>query len=517
MFRSIYIDYVMIPEIDIYMVSNKTSQKAIYLGTTRDRKNLSNDITHGYTIDWPFKMGEVVDCYIRFNGKGWSVQPIISMFDSQNLLADSFNRTYYVSAFRLTVFIIFVVVVCLYLLSRIESFIYYALMMMGAILYVETELGGYHKIFNIDHFYLSYILRNAWNVVYYFFLFTFIKSNLEEGDEDWLMGKKIVRYIIYLQIAMFVSVAIFHQFSEFIPSFISLASVMITTLVLTYLVVFLVYKSIKGNIRAKFFLAIYFVSINVVLLVVAAPHVGLVRRLPDQYNIISVIFFFEFMIFLVITIVDAWKMILERNKLLEENKQKERSLAFALISGQESERNRIGRELHDAIGGNLASAKHKIHDSGYVDKVLSETLYLVRDMSHGLVIPSINSLTFKDNINDLAMKFSNEQMKVYTTFHNWPDSMDDDRLGHLYRIAQELLQNASKHSRATKVFVQFLGGDSCQMSYEDNGVGFDLNSESDGLGFKNINFRVQALFAKLSIESSPMAGTTIQISEIPFD
>lgn len=512
--RSLYIDCVLIPEIDIYLKSNKQKDAVIFTGSTRNRKVLSHQIEQGYAVDWQFQPGEVLECYIRFDCKGWASQPIIKLFDAFHLYNDYTERSHYLFAFRLSVFIILVVVISLFVLSKRDSFIYYALMMLGAIAYVEINMGLFQRFFDVDEYYLSYMLRNIFNVVYYYFIFMFIKSNLETDGEDWLNAKKIIKYFLYLQAIMFVVVIFFNPTSRFIPSLNSGIAGIITATVLAYLIFFMGYKSIKGIVRAPYFLVIYFISFNVVMLVVALPHIGLLPRLYDQFNIICAIFFIEFMIFLVVTIVDAWKIILERNRLLEEHKAKERSVAFALISGQEIERNRIGRELHDAIGGNLASAKHKINDQPYLQKILNETIHLVRDMSHGLVIPSITGRTFKSEIEDLAIRFSNEEMKVRTIFHQWPDQLRDDNLNHLYRISQELLQNASKHSRARQVFLQFLGGAQFQLSYEDNGMGFDQNENHDGLGWKNIHFRVQTMSAKIKIESSHLAGTTIVISNL---
>ncbi|MFY0628256.1 MAG: hypothetical protein JXR07_18315 [Reichenbachiella sp.] len=513
--RFLYIDYVMIPEIDIFLVSNKKENRKLFTGSARVRDVLNQQFTQGYTVELPFEAGEVLECYIRFSGKGWSAQPIVTLTDYTTLLKDNTLRSLFLSGFRVSGLIILVVIFSLYSLSKRDAFKHYAIMIVGALLFVESETGLYFFFFDSDPFFITYYIRYVSNVVYIYYIFRFIKSSLEENDEDWLKAKNIFSKVNYIFVLMFFLVLVFNTKLDFIPSLISLVTVIITMVVLSYLVLFLLNKTFHRTKRAEYFLVVYFITVNIITYAVALPHLGILSRVSQQYNIICTVFFFEFMIFLIITIVDAWNIIEERNKLLEEHKAKDRDLAFALISGQESERNRIGRELHDAIGGNLASAKHKITDQTYVLKILNETLNLVRTMSHGLVIPFITSKTFKDEIKDLANRFSNQKMKVQIIFHLWPENSNQEKhLEHLFRISQELLQNASKHSQASQVFLQFLGGENYQLSYEDNGIGFEPENNYEGLGWKNIHFRAQAMSATMKIDSSHLSGTTVVISNL---
>ena len=84
----------------------------------------------------------------------------------------------------------------------------------------------------------------------------------------------------------------------------------------------------------------------------------------------------------------------------------------------------------------------------------------------------------------------------------------------IYRIIQELINNAVKHSKATEVFVQYLEeGERINITVEDNGVGFDKESISKktGMGLNNLKTRVTYLNGDIDIISSQEEGTTVHI------
>ncbi|MNE69036.1 Sensor histidine kinase ComP [compost metagenome] len=85
---------------------------------------------------------------------------------------------------------------------------------------------------------------------------------------------------------------------------------------------------------------------------------------------------------------------------------------------------------------------------------------------------------------------------------------------HIYRIVQELLTNAIKHGKAKNILVQLIQeGDTILITVDDNGKGFDTGKMSNvtGIGLKNIQNRVDFLKGKLSIDSDPGNGTSVNI------
>ena len=146
--------------------------------------------------------------------------------------------------------------------------------------------------------------------------------------------------------------------------------------------------------------------------------------------------------------------------------------------------------------------------------VLNETISTIRNLSHELVSPDIKSDTFREELDEMAVAYSSEELKMNVMYYDWPLLKDKEVMIHLYRIFQELLTNAYKHSRASEVYFQFMGGEELRVTYEDNGVGFDVEKKNSGIGIKNIKYRVAAMNGSFIMDSYPEAGTTICI-ELP--
>ena len=82
----------------------------------------------------------------------------------------------------------------------------------------------------------------------------------------------------------------------------------------------------------------------------------------------------------------------------------------------------------------------------------------------------------------------------------------------LYRIAQELLTNAQKHSKCKNLFVSLIDhGDSLNLTVEDDGSGFDPELDANGIGLKNVRSRLKVISGQIDIESAVSSGTLINI------
>ncbi len=94
-----------------------------------------------------------------------------------------------------------------------------------------------------------------------------------------------------------------------------------------------------------------------------------------------------------------------------------------------------------------------------------------------------------------------------------PANLSHDLTLSLYRIVQEILQNAVKYSRARRIAVDLRGGpDSLALTVSDDGVGFDIEvAWGKGLGLISIGERIEAIGGTLDLQSSPGRGTTFAI------
>jgi PAS domain S-box-containing protein len=215
---------------------------------------------------------------------------------------------------------------------------------------------------------------------------------------------------------------------------------------------------------------------------------------------------------------------------ITESKQTEAALADVsrrLIDAQEQERSRIARELHDDIGQRLALLAVKLEQlhldppdlpevrmrMGELQKQASELATDIQTLSHELHSTKLEYLgpvaAMKGHCQELA-----EQTKVKVDFKSQglPSPLAPDISLCLFRVLQEALHNAVKHSGTRQVEVGLWGtADEVHLSVSDLGVGFDREAAKSGrgLGLVSMEERLKLHRGVLSIESQPKLGTTI--------
>jgi signal transduction histidine kinase len=153
--------------------------------------------------------------------------------------------------------------------------------------------------------------------------------------------------------------------------------------------------------------------------------------------------------------------------------------------------------------------RQKIHDTR------EEVANLVKDvqaLSHRLHPPSLNYLGLEAAAAGLCREISTD---ATVSFHaeNVPTGLPERISLGLYRVLQEALQNAIKHSGARHVDVWLRGvADQIELTVHDSGAGFDPVDafKGRGLGLTSMNKRLKAVNGQLSIDSKPQGGTTIR-------
>lgn len=243
------------------------------------------------------------------------------------------------------------------------------------------------------------------------------------------------------------------------------------------------------------------------------PHLGIINRISFTSYVYYIFIVLESIIYFYLLVKSSLDIYYEKVGLKKEIIEKQKLYSKALLEEQEKERNRIGRELHDSIGGNLSILnKADMIRNTEAKNILSKTIDSIRDLSHDLVTTNFTKITFKESMIDLVAKYNSPIQNIQLQFHNWPEIEDENVKHHCFRIAQELLNNAVKHSKASQVFLQFFGERNKigRITYEDNGIGFDPSNITEGIGIRNIKFRALTIEATISIESSKK-GTLINI------
>lgn len=215
----------------------------------------------------------------------------------------------------------------------------------------------------------------------------------------------------------------------------------------------------------------------------------------------------------------------EKQLMIEElAAQKEKTL-HALLLGQEQERQRIAQELHDGLGVQLSAMKMKLGAQPNADKSLLDDLDSahedVRSISRNLMSKTLSRLGLLPAIEDLTRQIQQVETRCNIRFiQNVQLTEFSTRAEiNLFRIAQEMLNNAVRHALATEITLQVIQhDDSIIISCEDDGKGFDIAhiKRQNGIGLANLGYRASALNGKMSIDTSPGRGTMVSI-ELPID
>jgi PAS domain S-box-containing protein len=199
-----------------------------------------------------------------------------------------------------------------------------------------------------------------------------------------------------------------------------------------------------------------------------------------------------------------------------------------LIEAHEEERSRIARDLHDDIGQrlallviNLEGLEKELPDSAVVVRNrLHEQLKRVHEiaadaqaMSHQLHSSKLRLLGIVAAANSFCQEFSEQhKVKVDFTHSDIPPAVREEISLCLFRVMQEALNNAMKHSEVRHFEVDLRGAsDEIHLTVRDAGVGFDREAtkNNQGLGLISMQERVNLLKGTFSIESRPERGTTI--------
>lgn len=219
--------------------------------------------------------------------------------------------------------------------------------------------------------------------------------------------------------------------------------------------------------------------------------------------------------------------IIEHEKEQLKNEHKIQATA-SIIKGQEEERYRLARDLHDGLGGMLSGLKYTLNNMGenvvlsgnnvkaFDDalSMLDQAIAEMRKVAHNMMPESLLKFGLDETLKDFVSKLNvSLPLKVHYQSYNY--RKEDQSLEiNLYRIIQEVINNAVKHSKATDLFIQLdYNEDTINLTLEDNGRGFDISDPKNksGIGLKNISDRVDYLNGKLEINSAPGKGTLIVI------
>lgn len=237
-----------------------------------------------------------------------------------------------------------------------------------------------------------------------------------------------------------------------------------------------------------------------------------------------------FIIFCVVYLRRLFSQKLELQRLQSEHRK---NLLEASLQAQEVERTRIAQDLHDDVGALLSTIKlytSHIEENEKeemakslpkkVNTLVDQTVMNLRQISQNLMPSNLVQFGLESAINEICRQINEAEHGIKVDFtYTMSSTLPADHSLHLYRIVQELLNNALKHSKAEQI-VLFLKEESGQIifDYHDNGVGIDLSLvnavsiDKSSLGMKTIASRVEMLNAQIDYQSAPKQGLSVKIA-----
>ena len=220
-----------------------------------------------------------------------------------------------------------------------------------------------------------------------------------------------------------------------------------------------------------------------------------------------------------------------RISLLEHTQRLEKQI----IEVSEYEQQRIGRDLHDglcqflaAIGCAASSLRMDLEERGLakltvtaaeIEKLLGESVRQARDLAHGLVPVQLDEGGLPAALHELAAS-TNRLFPLECSFEFAGNNglPRNGKATHVYRIAQEAINNATRHAKAHRIDIRLSANRSAMsLSVADDGTGFaKTKTAMNGVGISIMRYRANLLGGELEIEAAPRGGTIVSCTVPTF-
>lgn len=206
---------------------------------------------------------------------------------------------------------------------------------------------------------------------------------------------------------------------------------------------------------------------------------------------------------------------LNKERLIRLEIEKQKKIGDAYIYGEQKERTRLAFEIHDGIASMLTGISYKLRAA---DANKEEVLNLLtglhedtRRISHSLMPIDFEQKNLIEAVSNLCERMTNKEIEIIFFASKSIIGLDNQKSLLLYRVIQELINNALKYAQCKSIFVRIENKEQnlIEICVEDDGVGLSELLIQNGL--KSIKERIKSLGARLHIESEKEGGTAVKI------
>lgn len=237
---------------------------------------------------------------------------------------------------------------------------------------------------------------------------------------------------------------------------------------------------------------------------------------------------------LVILSLSFWsykqKQKLQEQRISELETEKQLAATEAVLKGEDQERTRMAKDLHDGLGGMLSGIKHSFNtmkgnlimtpenhqaferSMDMLDSSIKELRRVAHNMMPEALVRFGLDTALKDYCHDISQ--GGALQVNYQSMGAIDEGLDQTTSVTIYRIVQELVTNTMKHASARSAIVQLTRTDGqLALTIEDDGKGFDTRilGQPKGMGWTNIQHRVDFLKGRLDVSSGTGKGTSVHI------
>ena len=253
-----------------------------------------------------------------------------------------------------------------------------------------------------------------------------------------------------------------------------------------------------------------------------------------QKNVLNYVFAIS-TIGLLFTLAFAWLNYKNRRKIQQQRitkleTEKQLTATEAVLKGEEQERSRLAKDLHDGLGGMLSGIKHSMgnmkenlimtpDNAAAFERsmdMLDSSIQEMRRVAHNMMPEALVKFGLDTALEDFCNHINQSRaLNVsYQSLGIENNSVEQTTAITIYRIVQELLNNAIKHASANNAIVQ-LSKEQSKITFtvEDDGKGFDTSvlNKTRGIGWSNIQNRVEFLKGKIDVHSKAGKGTSVTV------
>lgn len=225
------------------------------------------------------------------------------------------------------------------------------------------------------------------------------------------------------------------------------------------------------------------------------------------------------------------KLILSVVRNISRRVELERQILSAVIRGEERERKRFAREMHDGLGPLLSAAKLYVNELDSVtlseeerkelirhsNELIDEAVNATRTISNNLMPTVIHSYGLVKAVQAFCEKVNKtNQLNINFETENIDRRLDSNVELILFRVISELINNTIKHAKAQNVHILLVRKEErLTLLFRDDGVGFVvdeiISSDNKGMGLKNIISRIRSINGDYIFNSRPGEGFNIKI------